>query len=50
MGVFSYAKLTSQVSLKIEFQNVDQHAGVHGTKDRKDNQLRNLEIPCKYPS
>ena len=37
--------------LKIDFQKVDQHAGVkwliHDTKRRKDNQLQSLMLPCR---
>ena len=37
--------------LKVYFQKVDQHAGskwlIHGTKRRKDNQLRSLKLPCR---
>ena len=36
---------------KIDFQKVDQHAGVkwliHDTKRRKENQLQSLKLPCK---
>ena len=35
--------------LKVDFQNVDQHAGgkwlIHTTR-RKDNQLQSLKLPC----
>ena len=37
--------------LKIDFQNVDQHAGgkwlIHDTKRRKDNQLQSLKLTCR---
>ena len=36
---------------KIDFQEVAQHTGgkwlIHGTKLQKDNQLQNMELPCR---
>ena len=36
---------------EIDFQKVDQYTGgkwlIHGTKRRKENQLQNLELPCR---
>ena len=35
----------------LDFQKVHQHTGgkrlIHGTKRHNDNQMQNLEIPCK---
>ena len=37
--------------LKIDFQNVDQHAGgkwlIRDTKRRKDNQLQSMKLLCR---
>ena len=37
--------------LKIDFPNVDQHAGgkwlIHNAKLRNDNQLQSLKLPCR---
>ena len=37
--------------LKIDFQNMDQHAGgkwlIHDPKRRKDNQLQILKLACR---
>ena len=48
-----YVKPTAQLLklLKIDSQNVDQHAGgkwlIHDTKRRKGNQLQSLKLPCR---
>ena len=46
-----YVKPTAQLLFKIDFQQVDQHAGgkwlIHDTKRRKDNQLQSLKLPCR---
>ena len=43
-----YVKPTAQLVLKIDFQNVDQHAGgkwlIHDTKLRNGNQLQSLKL------
>ena len=50
-GVIHYVKLTNQLLLKTNFQQLDQHTEskllIHGTKHRKDNQLQSLELPCR---
>ena len=37
--------------LKFDFQKVDQHAGgkwlIHDTNRHRDNQLQNLQLPCR---
>ena len=46
-----YVKPTAQLSFKIDFQKVDQHARgkwlIYDTKRRKDNQLQSLKLPCR---
>ena len=43
--------LQTYYHFKQYFQKVDQHTGgkwlTHATKRRKDNQLQNLELPCR---
>ena len=50
----SMSNLQPNWCLKIDFQNVNQHAGgkwlIHDTKRRKDNQLQSLNPPAEYPS
>ena len=45
------SNLQTYYHFKLDFQKVDQHTGgkwlIHGTKHRKDNQLQNLELPCR---
>ena len=41
------SNLQTYYHFKLDFQKVDQHTGVHGTKRRKDNQLQSLELPCR---
>ena len=45
------SNLQPNCCLKIDFQNVDQHAGgkwlIHDTERRKDNQLQSLKLPCR---
>ena len=45
------SNLQPNCCLKIDFQNVDQHAGgkwlIHDTKRRKDNQLQSMKLPCR---
>ena len=45
------SNLQTHYHFKIDFQNMDQNTGgkllIHGTKHRKDNQLQNLEFPCR---
>ena len=45
------SNLQTYYHFKLDFQKVDQHTGgkwlIHGTKHRKDNQLRSLELPCR---
>ena len=40
--------LQTHYHLKLDFQKMDQHTGgkwlIHGTKDRKDNQLQSREF------
>ena len=50
--LFSYmSNLQTYYHFKLDFQKVDQHTEgkwvIHGTKRRKDNQLRSLELPCR---
>ena len=44
------SNLQTYYHFKLDFQNVDQHAGgkwlINGTKRRKDNQLQSLDLPC----
>ena len=46
-----YYRVCQTYSLKIDFQNVDRHAGgkwlIHDTKRRRDNQLQSLKLPCR---
>ena len=50
-NVFPFVKFTNLLSFKLDFQKVDQHTGgkwfIHSAKCRKDNQLQNLELPCR---
>ena len=43
------SNLQTHYQLWLDIQNVDQHTGgkwlMHGTKDRKGNQLESLELP-----
>ena len=43
------SNLQTSYHFKLNFQNVDQHAGgnwlIHDTKRRKDNRLQSLEPP-----
>ena len=45
------SNLQPNCCLKIDFQNMDQHAGrkwlIPDTKPRKDNQLQSLKLPCR---
>ena len=45
------SNLQTYYHFKLHFQNVDQHTGgkwlIRDTKRRKDNQLQNLELPCR---
>ena len=45
------SNLQTQLSFQTRFPKSGPHTGgkwlVHGTKHRKDNQLQNLELPCK---
>ena len=49
-NVFRYVKLTD-CCLKLDFQNVDQHAGgkrlIQGAKHLKGNRLQHLELQCR---
>ena len=49
--VFFMSNLQNYYHFKLDFQKVNQHTGnkwlIHDTKRRKDNQLQNLELPCK---
>ena len=46
-----YVKPTSQLFLKVDFQNVDKQTGgkwlIHDNKRHKDNQLQSLKLPCE---
>ena len=48
------SNLQTYYHIKLDFQKVDQHTGekwlIHGTKRRKDNQLRAWNSPVEYPS
>ena len=48
------SNLQTYYHFKLDFRKVYQHTGgkwlIHGTKRRKDNQLRSLESPVEYPS
>ena len=50
--VFSI-KITNQLSLKYNFQNVDQQAErvwfIYGTKHHKDNKFQSQELPWRIP-
>ena len=43
--------LQTYYHFKLDFQNVNHPTGskllIHGTKHRKDDQLQNLELPCR---
>ena len=48
------SNLQTHYHFKHNFQKVDQHIHdtegkllIHGTKQRKDNQLQSLELPCR---
>ena len=45
------SNLQTYYHFKLDSQKVDQHTAgkwlIHGTKRRKDNQLQNLELPCR---
>ena len=45
------SNLQTYYNFKLDFQKVDQHTGgkwlIRGTKRHKDNQLQNLELPCR---
>ena len=45
--------LQTHYHFKFDFQKVDLHTGgtwlIHGNRNRKDNQLQNMEIPVEYP-
>ena len=45
------SNLQTYYHFKLDFQKVDQQTGgkwlIHGTKHRKDTQLRSLELPCR---
>ena len=45
------SNLQSHYHFKLDFQNVAQDTGgkriIHGTKQRKDNQLQILELHCR---
>ena len=45
------SNLKTHYYFKLDFQKVDQRAGgkwlIHSTKHHKDNQLQNLELPCR---
>ena len=45
------SNLQAYFHLKLEFQTVDQHTAdkcyIHSTKNRMDNHLYSLELPCK---
>ena len=47
--LFSLMSNLQTYYFKLDFQKVDQHTGskwlIHGTKRRKDNQLKSLETP-----
>ena len=44
------SNLQTYYHFKLDFQKVDHHTGgkwlIPGTKNRKDNQLQSLELPC----
>ena len=44
------SNLQTYYRFKLDFQKVDQHTWgkwlIHGTKRRKGNQLKSLELPC----
>ena len=48
--ILQYVKFTNPITFKLDFQKVGQHSGskwlILGTKNRKDNQLQSLELPC----
>ena len=48
------SNLQTYYHFKRDFQKVDQHTEgkwlIHGTKRRKDNQMKSLEPPLEYPS
>ena len=48
------SNLETHYHFKLDFQKVDRHTGgkwlIHGTKQRKDNQLQSLELPCRIIS
>ena len=45
------SNLQTYYHFKLDFQKVDQHTGgkwlIHGNKQRKDNLLQSLELPCR---
>ena len=45
------SNLGNYYHFKLDFQKVDQQTGsswlIHGTKQRKDNQLQSLKLPCR---
>ena len=47
------SNLQTYYHIKLDFQKVDQHTEekwlIHGTKRRKDNQLRAWNSPVEYP-
>ena len=46
-----YENKVNENQFKHDLQKVDQHTGgkwlIHNTKHHKDNQLQNLELPCR---
>ena len=45
------SNLQTQYHFKLDFQKVDPHTRgkwlIHGTKNRKDNHMQSLELPCR---
>ena len=48
-SIISYLQVYGHFNL--DFQKVNQHTGyewlIYGSKHRKDNQMQNLESPCR---
>ena len=49
--IYHFIILQTHYQFKLDFQKVDLHTGGtwlnHGTRNRKDNQLQSMELPCR---
>ena len=49
--IYQFIILQTHYQFKLDFQKVDLHTGgtwlIHGTRNRKDNQLQSMELPCR---